>query len=61
LPDFGSDGPSSSPSSSSGDDGPSGPDYGTASQNSWEANDMEVYDRIQSGTPTGEDCSRYGC
>jgi hypothetical protein len=61
FPDFGSDGPSSSSSPSSGDDGPSGTDYGTASQNSWEANDMAAYDRIQSGTPTGDDCYRYGC
>jgi hypothetical protein len=37
-PDFGSDSPASSSSSSGGDDGPSGPDYGTASQSSWEAN-----------------------
>jgi hypothetical protein len=52
---------SSSSSSSSSDDGPSGPDYGTASQNSWGAGDMRAYDRIQSGTPTGDDCYRYGC
>ena len=54
----------SSPSSSSGPssgDSPSGPDYSTASQNSWEAGYWAPYDRIQSGTPTGDDCYRYGC
>ena len=63
--DFGGSDTSSSSSSSSsdsgGDGGSSGPDYGTASQNSWDANDMGAYDRIQSGTPTGDDCYRYGC
>jgi hypothetical protein len=61
--DFGCDSWSSSSGndSSSSDQGPSGPDYGTASQNSWEAGDMGAYDRIQSGTPTGDDCYRYGC
>ena len=53
--------PSSSSSSSGGDDSPSGPDYGTASQNSWSVGDWGAYDRIQSGTPTGDDCYRYSC
>ncbi len=51
----------SSSSSSSSDDSSGGPDYGTGSQNSWEAGDWGAYDRFQSGTPTGEDCSNYGC
>ena len=52
---------SSSSSGSSSDDSSSGPDYSTASQNSWEAGYWAPYDRIQSGTPTGDDCYRYGC
>lgn len=52
-------------SSSSYDDAGSGSTassgYGTAAQNSWGAGDMRAYDRIQSGTPTGDDCYRYGC
>ena len=52
---------SSDSSDDSYDGGDSGPDYGTASQNSWGAGDMRAYDRIQAGTPTGEDCALYGC
>ncbi len=53
----------SSSSNSSDDDSGSGSSsgYDTASQNSWSAGDMPAYDRIQSGTPTGDDCYRYGC
>jgi hypothetical protein len=54
-------GSSSSSSYSSDDDSSSGTDYGTAAQNSWGAGDMEAYGRIESGTPTGDDCYRYGC
>ncbi|MEM7023797.1 MAG: hypothetical protein AAF637_14570 [Pseudomonadota bacterium] len=36
-------------------------DYGVASQNAWGSGDMGAYDRIQAGTPTGEDCARHGC
>jgi hypothetical protein len=25
------------------------------------ANDLAAFDRIQAGTPTGDDCYRYGC
>lgn len=61
-PSTSTDGWSSSSSYDSNDSpSASGPDYGTASQNSWEAGDMRAYDRIQSGAPTGEDCARYGC
>jgi hypothetical protein len=52
---------SSSSGDSGGDDSSGGTDYGVASQNSWGAGDMEAYDRIQAGTPTGEDCYNYGC
>jgi len=52
---------SSSSSNSSSDDTSRGTDYSTASQNSWSAGDMRAYDRIQSGTATGDDCYRYGC
>lgn len=56
-------GSSSSSSSSSSDSGGSSSSsgYDTASQNSWGAGDMDAYNRIQSGTPTGDDCYRYGC
>jgi hypothetical protein len=54
-------GSSSSSSYSSDDDSSSGTNYGTAAQNSWGAGDMEAYGRIESGTPTGDDCYRYGC
>jgi len=57
--DSGSSSSSSSSSSDSGSSSSSG--YDTASQNSWGAGDMDAYNRIQSGTPTGDDCYRYGC
>ncbi|MEZ5865258.1 MAG: hypothetical protein R3D25_14790 [Geminicoccaceae bacterium] len=52
---------SSSSSYDTDDGGSSSSAYDTASQNSWSAGDMRAYDRIQSGTPTGDDCYRYGC
>ena len=53
--------PPTSSGGSGGADAPSGPDYSTASQNSYDPNDMGAYDRIQAGTPTPDDCYRYGC
>lgn len=58
--DSGSSSSSSSSSSDSGS-GSSSSGHDTASQNSWEAGDMPAYERIESGTPTGDDCYRYGC
>jgi len=52
---------SSSGGADSGGDGDAWSDYDTASQNAWSGGDMRAYDRIQSGTATGEDCARYGC
>lgn len=52
---------SGSSSSDDGDDSSSGPDYGVASQNAWGSGNMEAYDRIQAGTPTGQDCADFGC
>ena len=49
------------PASSPTDGGSSSSGYDTASQGAWGAGDMQAYDRIQSGTATGDDCYRYGC
>ena len=53
----------STSSSYSDDDTSSGSswDTDTGLQNAWGAGDMDAYNRIQSGTATGEDCARYGC
>lgn len=49
-----------SSSSDSGSSGSSGPTYDTGSQNSWSQGDWGAYHRFQTGTPTGNDCNRYG-
>ncbi len=51
---------SSAPSSSTSGDSSSTWHRDTALQNAWGSGDMDAYNRIQSGTPTWEDCSRYG-
>ncbi len=46
----------------SGDSGgSSGSDYDDAAQGAWSSGDTGAYDRIVSGTPTGDDCYRFGC
>jgi hypothetical protein len=51
---------SSSSSDYGSDDSTSRTDFSVASQNAWGSGDMGAYDRIQAGTPTGEDCAIHG-
>jgi len=57
------DGSGASSSYATDDDDGSGStwDRDTGLQNAWGAGDSAAYDRISSGTATGEDCARYGC
>ncbi|MEM7223613.1 MAG: hypothetical protein AAF495_11575 [Pseudomonadota bacterium] len=57
---FDSFGSGSSGNSGSGSSS-SGPTYDTGSQNAWGADDPGAYGRFQNGTPTADDCYRYGC
>ncbi len=52
--------PSSSSRSSSNKDSQGDSSKGTASQNAWGAGDTDAYNRIQNGTATWSDKSRYG-